>query len=204
MTASKRLARMLVLWTVLLAGIAVGPRGGVSDAVANDAIAVTSVRLEPSTDGEAWTLSGDFYIPLSSQLEDAVNRGVPLYFVVEFALTRPRWYWWDERTATATQTYRLAYHALTRQYRLTISGFQQMFPTLAEAVATMSRIRGWRVVAAESVDPGGTYDAQIRMRLDISQLPKPFQVTAITNRDWNPQAEWKRFSFSPQIARSVQ
>ena len=43
-----------------------------------------------------------FALSLSPQLEDAVNKGVPLYFLVEFELLRPRWYWWDERTALAT------------------------------------------------------------------------------------------------------
>ena len=80
-----------------------------------DAIDVEQVAFEPSADGEAWLLSSDFSLTLSPALEDAVNRGVPLYFLVEFELRRPRWYWWDVRAAVATQTHRLSYFALTRQ-----------------------------------------------------------------------------------------
>ncbi|MGD9942883.1 MAG: DUF4390 domain-containing protein [Burkholderiaceae bacterium] len=165
--------------------------------------AASTPRLEPSSDGEGWLLSAEFQVPLTRSLEDAVRRGVPLYFVLEFELTRPRWWWTDERIAERSISYRLSYHALTRQFRLGSNGLGQNFDTLAEAVRTMSGIRGWRVVAADRINPGTRYEAQVRLRLDTSQLPKPFQISAITNRDWNPQSEWKRFTFSPQTPKSA-
>ncbi|MFN9773077.1 MAG: DUF4390 domain-containing protein [Burkholderiales bacterium] len=162
-----------------------------------DTIDVLNVGIEPSTDGEAWLLSADFSLALTPQLEDAVNKGVPLYFLVEFELLRPRWYWWDERTALATQTHRLSYHALTRQYRVLLNGVPQAFGTLADALDAMSRLRGWRVMPRDRVRGGTPYEGWVRLRLDTAQLPKPFQISALTNRDWNPQSEWKRFPFTP-------
>jgi hypothetical protein len=187
-----RLARALVLVAALWAVVALIPH----PAIAADAIEVVSARLEPAAGSEGWVLSASFDIPLPSSLEEAVSRGVPLYFVVEFELVRPRWYWWDERSVEARQVYRLSYHALTRQYRVALNGLQQSFGTLADAIASMSRVR-WTVMEPTQVNAGSSYEAQVRMRLDVSQLPKPFQVTAITNRDWTLQAEWKRFKFVP-------
>lgn len=166
-----------------------------------DTIDVLNVAVEPSADGEAWLLSADFSLALTPQLEDAVNKGVALYFLVEFELTRPRWYWWDERAAVATQTHRLSYYALTRQYRVLLNGVPFAFPTLAEALDAMSRLRGWRVMPRDRVRPGTSYDGWLRLRLDTNQLPKPFQLSALTNRDWNPQSEWKRFAFAPETSR---
>lgn len=57
-------------------------------------------------------------ILLNPTLSDAVNRGVPLYFVLDAELIKPRWYWSDERLALRSRVYRLHYHAITRQYRL--------------------------------------------------------------------------------------
>lgn len=162
-----------------------------------EAFEVLNAGIEPSADGEAWLLSADFSLALNPQLEDAVNKGVPLYFLVEFELLRPRWYWWDERTALATQTHRLSYHALTRQYRVLLNGVPQAFGTLADALDAMSRLRGWRVMPRDRVRGGTPYEAWLRLRLDTAQLPKPFQISALTNRDWNPQSEWKRFPFTP-------
>ncbi len=122
-----------------------------SPAAHADMIETANVRLEPNFEGDGWALSADFAIPLSSRIEDAVNRGVPLYFVVEFELSRPRWYWWDDKVIQAGQTYRLSYHALTRQYRVSLNGYQQQYPNLADAVRTMSLLRGWKVIAADQV-----------------------------------------------------
>lgn len=170
-----------------------------------DTIDVLRVGIEPSADGEAWLLSADFTLALSPALEDAVNRGVPLFFLVEFELLRSRWYWWDDRTAVATQTHRLSYHALTRQYRVLLNGVPYSFPTLSEALESMSRLRGWRVMPRDRVRAGTAYEGWLRLRLDTNQLPKPFQITALTDRDWNPQSEWKRFPFTPQpTPRSAQ
>lgn len=170
---------------------------------ANEVIEATQVRLEPSADAEALVLSADFTVPLSNRLEEAINDGVPLHFVAEFEMRRPRWYMWDEKVVQTSQSWRLSYHALTRQYRLNLNGFVQQFPTLTGAMRAMTQVRGWRVAQPADLRPGIAYDAQVRMRLDMSQLPKPYQVTAITNREWTLQAEWKRFTFTPEIPKSV-
>ena len=191
-----RLAQALALVAVLL--------GGMPAAQSSEVIEVTSVRLEPTVEGDAWQLSADFVVPLSARLEDAVQRGVALYFIAEFQLVKPRWYWWDESTVSASRSYRLSYHPLTSQYRLVIGSYQIQFPTLSEAVRAMSLIRGWRVMEVADLKAGATYEAQLRLRLDTTQLPKPFQITALTNRDWNLQTEWKRFPFiaeTPKTAR---
>jgi hypothetical protein len=170
----------------------------------SDRIDVLKVDMEPSADGEAWLLSADFELALSPPLVEAVNRGVPLYFLVEFELLRPRWYWWDERAAVATQTHRLSYHALTRQYRVLLNGVPQSHASLAEALDAMARLRGWRVMPRDRTRAGTAYEGWLRLRLDTAQLPKPFQITAITNRDWNPQSEWKRFAFTAENPRRGQ
>jgi hypothetical protein len=159
--------------------------------------------LEAADDGNGWLLSADFEMPLTHSLAEAVNLGVPLYFIVEFELRRPRWWWLDAVVAERALHWRLAYHALTRQYRLTLQGVIQPFNSLDEALRTVAQVRGWRVIEAGQVTPGVEYDAQVRLRLDASQLPKPFQISGLTNRDWNPQAEWQRFTFTPQTPKSA-
>lgn len=168
-----------------------------SSARAADAIEVQSARVEPAAADEGWALSADFSVSLPEGLVEAVSRGVALHFVIEFEATRPRWYWRDERISQLSQIWRLSYHALTRQYRLSRDGYTQAFETLEAALAAMSRLRGWQVIEREQLRAGVDYDLALRMRLDLSMLPKPFQVTAITNRDWTLPAEWKRWKLTP-------
>ncbi len=200
-----RLALLRLLALVRMATVAMSLAFALGPARAADVIETISAGLTPSTDSDGgWMLSADFRVPLPDRLAQLVEAGIPLHFTVDFELQRPRWYWWNDRIAQASRTTRLSYHALTRQYRVASEGLQQSYPTFADAVRAMSIVRGWKVLDADAVRPGVDYEAAVRMRLDTSQLPKPFQVTAITNRDWNIQAEWKRFEFSPQIPRSAQ
>lgn len=163
---------------------------------------VPEPRLEPASGGYA--LSADFDLPLTPSLVDALARGVPLHFVAEFELQRPRWWWFDAVVVERSLNWRVAYHALTRQYRVTQGTSIQSFDSIEEALRTLARLRGWRVVEEDEVEAGVAYEGQVRLRLDTAQLPKPFQIGGLTSRDWNPQAQWKRFEFTAPTPRSAQ
>lgn len=185
-----RRVRALVLVAVFWAASLAGP----GPALGADAIAVRAAQIERSAAGDGWSVSADFQLPLPARQEDAINRGVPLYFTIDFELTRPRWYWWNETIAQSSRTYRLSYHALTRQYRLTTGGLHQSFDSLSDALRVLRRLRNWEVVEkgdGSGVRPGETYVAALRLRLDISQLPRPFQISALGNRDWSLASDWK-------------
>ncbi|QLQ26609.1 MAG: DUF4390 domain-containing protein [Dechloromonas sp.] len=156
-------------------------------------IEIANPQITASEDG--FVVSADFGFDLNERLEEAVSRGVVLYFVTEFEMTRPRWYWLDEKVVSRSQTQRLSYHALTRQYRLSRGGLHQSFDTLSEALRVLSRLRNWLVIDGRGekagVQAGDTYMAALRMRLDINQLPRPFQISALGNRDWNLASDWK-------------
>lgn len=147
---------------------------------------------------EGYVLSADFRFELNSRLEEAVNRGVVLHFVADFELSRQRWYWLDEQLASRSLTYRLSYHALTRQYRLTTGGLHQSFETLGEALRVLRRLRNWLVIDKDSkhIVPGEIYQAAVRLRLDHNQLPRPFQISALGNKDWSLATDWKQWSTS--------
>lgn len=145
----------------------------------------------------AFVLDAQFDIQLTPTLEDALNKGVPLYFLLEFDLTRPRWYWFDDRMVSLTQQYRLSYNALTRQYRLGVGNLYQNYATLSEAIEVMSRLRRRQDVDRGALRKDSTYLAAIRLRLDTSQLPKPFQVTALGSSQWQISSDWYRWTVGP-------
>ena len=160
-----------------------------------DPIQVQSAGLEAVE--MRYSLYADFRFELSSPLLEALNNGVSLSFLVEFELTRPRWYWFDERAASEKLELRLSYFPLAQQYRLSSGTLHQNFLTLAEALQALGTVHGWGVVGRDRVDNGQNYVASVRMRLDTAQLPTPFQVSAVTNREWTLISDWKRFPFTP-------
>ena len=155
--------------------------------------------LTPGEDG--YSLSPEFTLDLGNRLEDAVARGVPLYFNLEFVLERSRKYWVNEHITTRSLTYRLAYSSLTRQYRLTTGNLHQNFGSLAEALRVVGRIAALPAVEKDAIKAGESYEAAVRLALDRSQLPKPFQVDAITDRDLQVDAKVLRWQFvAPAVA----
>jgi hypothetical protein len=163
-------------------------------------IEVGAAQLVGSDEGIV--LNADFALGLNARLEDVLAQGVPLHFVVEFECLRPRWYWLDERIGAATLTARLSFHALTRSYRVSTGTLHQSFPTLEEALRALGRVREWLVLPPGALQQGTTYNAYLRMRLDVSQLPKPFQVSALANRDWSIASEWTKWQLDGAAAMS--
>jgi len=149
---------------------------------------------------EALLVRADFGFDLTQRMEEALNHGVALYFVVEFELVRPRWYWFDEKAAAEKLTLRLFYHPLSRQYRVSRGALYQNFATLAEALRTVGTVRDWAVVERERLKPEEGYVALLRMRLDNTQLPKPLQVSAFASREWALASDWTRVAFTANQA----
>lgn len=175
-----------------------------------DAIEVRDVALRVAEEG--LVLDADFDFELTPRLAEVVANGVPLYFRVEFELNRPRWYWFDERAASRLLHIRLSYHALSRHYRLSVGAvpdrymLQQNFATLEEALNVLKRVRNWLVVERAAGLSKSDYDAAVRMRLDTTLLPKPFQLSALTSRELHLESAWKRFVLRPpqQLAAPVE
>lgn len=160
-----------------------------------EGIEVKKAALVAAEDG--YFLEADFDIALTPTLEDALNKGVPLYFLLEFELIRPRWYWLNEKLANARQQYRMSYYALTRQYRVGVGTLYQNFSSLPEALGALSRVRLREIAEPGALGKGSSYTAALRLRLDTSQLPRPFQIGVVGSRDWSLSSDWHRWTISP-------
>lgn len=173
---------LAALWLMLLA----------SPGVRAEGIEVRKAALTLAED--AYVLEAEFGITLTATLEDALNKGVALYFQFEFELIRPRWYWFNDRLVDIRQQYRLSYNALTRQYRVGVGNLFRNFSALGDALAFMSSVRRSEQLEAGALRKDTAYTAAMRLRLDTSQLPKPFQLSALGSREWNLASDWHRWT----------
>jgi hypothetical protein len=175
---------------------------GAVPALADERIGVIAAELEPAPAGAGGAiLNATFEFEMPQALDDAVQKGIAIYFNIEFELYRKRWYWLDRKVSTSTLTYRLSFSPLTRQFRLARGGLSQPFDSLDEALGLLKSVRQWRVIEKGVLSPGDSYEAQVRMRLDVNQLPKPFQVNAITSREWSLASDWHELAVPPELAR---
>lgn len=150
-------------------------------------------RAELKLEDESYILNAEFELFLNTALEEALNRGVPLYFTIDFEFAQPRWYWFPKKLISQSQTLRLSYHALTQQYRLASGALHQNFTNLNDALYVLSRARDWNVLEKKQIQPNTVYQAGLRLRLDTTRLPKPFQVSALTSDEWQLSSGWKHW-----------
>lgn len=126
-------------------------------------------------DGEL-SLEYSARLTLSPSLEEALQRGVPMYFTAQASLWRSRWYWRDERLAKVARTWRVAFQPLTGSWRVSLGGLSQSFPTLSLALVPMSRVSGWKLIDSDKLDAGERHYLEFSFRLDNQQLPLPMQI----------------------------
>jgi Domain of unknown function (DUF4390) len=152
-------------------------------ASAGNSINIKSAELQLLD--EHYSLSADVDIAFDNEIEEAINKGVPLNFLVEFQIVSPRQYWFDDEIITTSQNIMLSYHALTKQYLVNRGVHQKSFETLSEAKQELAQIIDWKVVEKSLLEKGEVYNAALLIRLDQTKLPKAIQVDTIASEKWN-------------------
>jgi hypothetical protein len=137
---------------------------------------VEVLNLTLQRGAEAVTIDYQLRVTLTPPVEEAAQRGVPLYFVATATLWRPRWYWRDERVARVRREWRLSYQPLTSTWRISQGGLGQSHASLTDAMAAMTRSSGWRIADAAQAEVDGKYYVEFDWQLDLSQLPRPLQI----------------------------
>lgn len=153
---------------------------------------LTQFQLERNEEGLLLSAAVRFDLPLV--IEEALQKGIPMYFVTEAVLFRDRWYWYDRVVSQVRRHMRLSYQPLTRRWRLTISptvignsavALGQSFDSQEEALAAVQRVSRWKIAEPADLQADERYNVDFRFRLDVSQLPRPFQIGAVGQADWN-------------------
>ena len=163
-------------------------------AYAQNATEFTQYQVERFDD--EIVLSAQVAFELPAAVEEALLKGVPLYFVNEAEVLRERWYWYDKKISAAERHLRLAYQPLTRRWRLNVTAgagrdaslglaLNQSFDTLAQVLSAIKRVSRWKIADAGDLDTNQKYKVEFRFRLDLNQLPRPFQIGALGQSDWD-------------------
>lgn len=149
-------------------------------------IALDNFELARTEEGLVLSFATRF--ELSRPVEDALQKGVPLFFVAQAEVFRDRWYWRDKEVNSVSRTWRLAYQPLTRKYRVTFGGLSQHYDSLNEALAGVSRTINWKLVDASQLDDGHHY-VEFSYQLDTTQMPRPMQIGIGGQGEWALRVE---------------
>jgi len=178
-----------VVWLCLQCGLS----GAATTAEVPDLHNATVLTLERNEGGVL--LSAHFNFGLPVVVEDALQKGIPIYFVARADVLRERWYWTNRKISSVQRRMRLAYHPLTRRWRLNVGSgdmtedtqrlsLSQNFDTLDEVMAAVRRISRWKVAETADIEPGSQHLVNFSFALDTSQLPRPLQIGTLGQSDW--------------------
>ena len=170
---------------------------------------LTELRAERRDTG--LYLTAQVKLELGPVVEDALVKGLAVHFVAEAEVLRDRWYWYDRKVGTATRYYRLAFQPLTRRWRLNVSNepisgaglagsISQNFETLPEALDVIRRQSGWKVADITDLDVDARQYMTYRFRLDMTQLPRPFQIAAGNQTEWSLSVA-RQMRLTPDMVR---
>ena len=195
--AGAKRPRLRALWfmaLLLAALLLVFPLARAAGAANAASAQLTQLRTQSADDGIYLSANVGFELP--NVVEDALLKGIPMFFVLEVEVLRNRWYWTDQRVAAASRTIRLAYQPLTRRWRVNIGSgiigsasslratFNQNYDTLDEALSAVQRVARWKVAEPSDIRPDADHSLVFSFKLDLSQLPRPFQIGVAGQRDW--------------------
>ncbi len=183
---NRSIVASLLIWflplSMLLASLLVA-----SSARAQNSNAYISAMQLSRSETELF-LNAQIAFEMSPIVQDALTKGVPMIFTAEAEITRDRWYWYDKTITIASRVMRLSYQPLTRRWRVNVGtggvSLPQYFESLNDALASIKRFNRWRVADLAEIDPTTAHTIQFKFKLDLSELPRPFQIGLIGNNEW--------------------
>ena len=165
---------------------------------------VQAEQLQIEKNAEGYALSTSLTLDISPAVEDALLKGVAVFFVLEADIFRDRWYWVDKKVAGAQRQMRLSYQPLTRRWRLGVAFsagpnaslsandsagppvyLNQHFDNLTDALVSIKRISGWKVADLQELEPSAKHRLEFKFKLDVTQLPRPLQLGVLGQGDWS-------------------
>jgi hypothetical protein len=164
---------------------------------AESRLAVRGASL--ALDEGVYELDAQLEVALPEDARKAIDAGLTMRLDYEIEISRVRRYMPDADIASLVQTYELSYHALSQRYLLRHlnTGEQQDFGSLDAALEGVSEVRGLPVIDAALVEPGPTYEVNIRGVLDMSTAPDALGWLLFWTDDWSVSSEWYTWTLRP-------
>ncbi|MFB3090703.1 MAG: DUF4390 domain-containing protein [Gammaproteobacteria bacterium] len=159
-----------------------------------DGFIVENAQLKP---GETdYVIDADIQYNFSHEVLKALEHGIALQIDIEIQAKQSRKWLWDKIIRKRTLSKRLEHHPISNQYLVTDlnTGVKRRFQSLSHALEFLGTIRDYPFVGAATLEPGKTYNTQIRARLNTESLPAPLRLSAYIASDWQLSSPWFKWT----------
>ncbi len=182
--------RSLALVTLVLLYLLAGPT------LSGD-IRIKDVRTRLE-DG-AYLLDANVVYAFSEQALEALDNGVPLTILVHIQVRRTAAWIWEDSLTDVQLRYAIRYKPLSERYEVYRLPGQEgrSFVGRDAAIAALGEIRNLHLVDADRLTAGEPYEVQIKVALDIEELPLPLRPMAYMRPAWQLGSPWTTWPLSP-------
>jgi hypothetical protein len=125
------------------------------------------------------------------EMVEALKSGIEISFKTAVRVERVHHGWFNTTLGERKFSRSVKYDVLARVYRLSREGGEDILPDIHAALAGMTR---YEVVVPMfmEVEPGKTYRAYVRTRLDRVGLSEPLRSIIFFSSIWDVETEWAR------------
>ena len=156
-----------------------------------------STLIGPVQAADAQTIEytgGELAISLSGEVERAVNNGVPLTFISEYALVTQVLFLKIPRNIQSHR-FVVTHHALSNRYL--VSDGSDLAPHIFSSLSgTMDDVAN-SAMALFALYHSPETPYRMRLRLSKVDLPGPMRLSAFITEDWDINTGWKKWQSAP-------
>ena len=145
--------------------------------------------------GNELIIKPQFKLSVSKKIEEAINNGIVITFVVQAKLMQNQDWWFDSPISSKIQTFKLRYFTLSRQYQL-----NNISLNIKQNFASLDQLLQFLATQTEFgfTDFTPNHYLETRIFLDKQALPSTMQLPIVFDQDWNINSDWEVVKINPQ------
>jgi len=153
------------------------------------------IHLENGT----YVMSGTVAFAFSKDALEALDNGVPLTIVTHIQIRRTDAWMWEDSLLDLQLRRAIRYRPLSKRYEVyQLPGTSgREFVTREAAIRALGELSDQRLVEPKSLDPERAYEVQMKVFLDIEELPLPLRPMAYLAPSWKLSSGWKKWPLTP-------
>jgi len=150
---------------------------------------IQSVNVEKA--GADYILNAHLDYVLSPTAKEAIQKGVPLSWILVVEVQRKRWFW-NKTIYAAAIPFVIQYHALLNQYSVTNKNSKnvEIFSTLVSALNAMATVRHLKLMKSSVIRRNESYRVALKVQFDREFLPVPLRPESYFDSDWSLSSNW--------------
>ena len=131
---------------------------------------------------------------LDDKVKQALANGIMMTFITDLELLERTSNWFDQVRASYQTEFTIKYHALSKQFVLSINNLERSYPDLFSVFYQQTQLCDFRMGPIDHIQLNAAIYLRARIRLSTEDLPLPLRIKSYLSDDWRPSSGWTIWS----------